>query len=234
MQVELETRKCCGCHRDFRVLKSSHQEWCSNSCKTLTVGADPKSKAMRVPTVAESNFIATGKRPKSVGDGARSTKRDTPVILNLEKPKVSVGKKDIKKMRPIAQDIIVKESSEPKIIESTQELSKESGMPETKSENEQKSLKTVNAEILGVDSMRQSISLNEETSASLSSLTSVQNELLGLMKSLNPKADDRGLDLLDQDRVRVAAECGKQIISAMRMKLDMLKFVKEIQDSNSK
>ncbi len=79
-------------------------------------------------------------------------------------------------------------------------------------------------------SLLPSLDLSEEIFHSSNLLRSTARELHSLMISLNPKPENRdtAVRLLDPDRVRASAECGKQIIATMRMQLDILKFQKEI------
>lgn len=54
-------------------------------------------------------------------------------------------------------------------------------------------------------------------------LTSTANDLHSLMGAVTK-------DEKSAENVKVAAECGKQIISTMRLKLDAMKFAKELKN----
>lgn len=80
------------------------------------------------------------------------------------------------------------------------------------------------------DLVEQSTNLETEICHSTNLLKSTANELHKLMIGLNGNQPPSDIRLYDVERVKAAAECGKQIISTMRMQLDILKFAKDIRN----
>ena len=80
------------------------------------------------------------------------------------------------------------------------------------------------------ESTKQLANLNEETLRSLNMLRSSNLYLFKLMKGLVHPEMDPTIRTVDVDKARTAAELGKQIISGVRMQLDICKFVKELRD----
>lgn len=210
---------------------------CSSYCRYEDTGEDRRTSATPISREL-SKFIETGKRPQDESGVTITIQSSKPEKKPIKKDAISATKLNL--FLPVEFDIneIVNEPTFAEIIGVKKIVSDSSQpkgdiMPETKNSSEAKFLQIAEDENRGAALLGQSICLNEETSQSISSLHSVQNELLRLMKSLNPSRpeDQNEFKVLDQDRVRVATEVGKQFISAMRMKLDLLKFVKEVQDT---
>lgn len=235
--LSMGIRKCIGCNKEFKCLQKSKQEWCSQLCQSVNTGA--KLAPMKLASMTESTYIASGKRPE---DGKNTTRMSTieekslmpkrNTTKNIQNVKLSAMPKNGKSIMPIVTENQKDDNNGLKTTESDNLNTKGNIMQNTETSNEQKSLQTVSAETLGVDSQKHLMILSKETWDSVSSLDSVKNEMLWLMKSLNRPPEHLGQNpnqflVLDQDRVRVAAECGKQIIAAMRMKLDLLKFAKD-------
>jgi len=91
-------------------------------------------------------------------------------------------------------------------------------------------IKEEQSEIHSTDLVEQSTNLEMEVSRSTNLLKSTANELHKLMIGLNGNQPPSDIRLYDVERVKAAAECGKQIISTMRMQLDILKFAKDIRN----
>ena len=70
-------------------------------------------------------------------------------------------------------------------------------------------------------------SLKKDALDSLNTLNDLNKELMTSMKRVL-KNDVGTMALYDTDRVRVASECGKQIVNVMRAKLDFYKFGKDL------
>lgn len=85
------------------------------------------------------------------------------------------------------------------------------------------------------DSSKPSVSLKQEASGSMFLLSDTARHLHGLMKGLTTPPGGGGLTdqfvhALDPDRAKTAVECGKQLISTMRMQLDIAKFIKSLDE----
>lgn len=71
MTVQLETRMCTnkGCKRTFRVLTTSTQVVCSNSCSSGPFGAFPQKGAAKKPSGPKTPDIEAAE-PAEAGDWA--------------------------------------------------------------------------------------------------------------------------------------------------------------------
>ena len=240
----MDERQCPGCRRKYKCLEKSKQIWCSDNCRYTFEGKIQSAK----PIVLSSAIGLDLEKKETPKEKDGSIFKTLNIVANKESPMQSDTKKiqfteknasqeSAEVMSEIRKETMLAEENGPKIIKNDNFKTKGNIMPEINPTKEIRSLAIENEEIPGAVYTRHLINLNEETSTSMSSLDSVKNELLWLMKSLNEvpehlKDNPNQFHILDQDRVRVASECGKQIISAMRMKLDMLKFAKEVQDAN--
>jgi len=83
-------------------------------------------------------------------------------------------------------------------------------------------------ETLPVDLSPSSVDLNREISHSINSLNQLETESFALMKGLRDNHLETVAKAFDPDRVNAAVNCGNQIVMAMKMKLDLMKFSKEV------
>ena len=238
--IQLEERKC-HCGRLFKSMKDSSQEICSNYCLG-NIGWKHKNQYK--------------KSEKDIKNGILREKK----IQNLERKKMKggvfpIGKtwqdhaeenaKIIKKTRINTMNLSALNGLKTNNIESKKMLnawngqnrtekdkmqSTEKTMQETKKEPDPAFMKIEENETQPMECKSLSINLNKTTSDSMNSLQSMTNELMSLMKNLNPPLENRDntTKLLESHRVSVSANVAKQIICSMRLQLDLLKFANEI------
>lgn len=232
VDIEIVTKNCYGCGIEFRVMKGSSQKYHSRQCELLGRKWDgrksqskPEKRRLEIAIAGESKMNPDfEKEKKSVSFGG-----GFPVLQERKKKLTQEKESGTQKIdKKISTENVIGEKEIQKKPESTiGSIMQKTG---TNSESKSKTVSIVETPQLGLQ--KQSIDLIGATSASMNILDSTQNELRDLMISLK-RENDKSPEM-DVGRVRAATECGKQIISAMRMKLDILKFAKEINEDGTK
>lgn len=236
MEISLESRHCKGCGLTFRCSTKSLQKYHSKECENS--GRTWKEKRLERSRQRLSAAILRGQEPPVDPVTRpqifyRKPGQDS-IQLNVSAAKergITLEKESI--ITSTKQNVTKKENNANNETQKPQMPISENIMLETKNNAEKLSTKERPDETPQEGSLLLSDNLNAESFHSMKLLDSTANELFSLMKGLNknlPTNDDGPVMLHDVDRVRVAAECGKQIISTMRMKLDVLKFAKELRD----
>jgi len=121
------------------------------------------------------------------------------------------------------QNIWPQKSSQEKTIERMNSKDQETTMKTIETESYQDSTPTVSSDHL----QNLPESLKRDALESLNMLTDVNKELLTSMRRL-VRNDADTIKLMNPDIGRAVADCGKQLINSMRMKLDIYRFAKDV------
>ena len=231
-QVELESRNCHACGNIFRVMVSSKQAFCSEFCDRSGVkwdgepSKDWRGNERRSVTVTVPDTLPIQNSEKRSVYAIRGSQIGKP---SREKSSAALPSSTTQRpLLPIASKIEDTDPGRSKLKDT------EFTTSSIETESAEKISNTSEDSILPTVLPKQSEILREEILDSLSSLRSTSKHLFSLMKGLNPNLEGRNQEevtrLLDPDRARVAAEVSKQMISSIRMQLDLLKFFKECRD----
>jgi hypothetical protein len=110
----------------------------------------------------------------------------------------------------------------------------ESTTAKTKSISVKSSIRPATVETQSEGLLPISVDLNKEICHSMNSLNQLEGELFESMKGLRSQQADVAARLYDPERTQTAISCGQQIVNAMRTKLDLMKFAKELNSTKSK
>jgi hypothetical protein len=224
MIITLEERNCDGCGRTFKVSTSSEQRFHSVQCELSgkTWDNPSKKKEPKRESVTVNDTPPTKPLDKKSHYGAHLGVWSTTKELKREPKKITTVSETPKE-----------NESTSKNVETPLTPIEESIMPKTEITSEKSSIPVARIATPRTDLTQPYTDLSGEIFRSVNLLSSTETRLHELMHSLTPKKEEPENEyrLIDPDRVKVAAECGKQIVSSIRMKLDLLKFCKEIKDS---
>ena len=218
IQVELEKRLCPSCNKFFKVMVKSNQHYCSQFCEGKNL------KWVGLKNLSKDGESTPKLKPvKNIGKTLKNHVKSKEIItLNIEKKETHKKESTMQEQEKKAIDENKNGLSETmSSIWSTEESTTKSVQAE--SESSESNLQS--SEIQLTDSQNLPIDLSEGILHSMNMLKSTSDHLFSLMTNLNHKSDAR---LHEVDRVQAASECGKQIISAIRMQHDILKLAKEM------
>jgi hypothetical protein len=244
--MNLESRNCIKCKKTFKVMTTSKQTHCSGFCSA----GDEESKNLwqRMNNASFEELQQTRKQDALQRAAPAVENRLASVtVKSMRIPPLKPGKpNEVKNIEPLIWKRATPDLKPPmKIIEKKEMPIEKLGPKPTRSVNLKakgsttRPIKTVskgtstsagNGETQPTGFLVPSMRLEEETLVSMNLLRNTASELHSLMKGLNPHlvdGDENRSRLLDPHRVGVAAEVAKQIISTMRMQLDICKFIKE-------
>lgn len=232
-KYELITKNCLSCGGEFKVWATSSQKHCSIPC----IESSNEWKQKPKPKIKFGAHQKASKEEKSNSeksiDQTQKSKKDSlsPSALDeqliLKKKKSETEKSILPGSKPISNE----SAGGPVKTESMSENTEEVITKPTNQESSNLPTKDEGGAIPLMAYSEHSRALYEETLRSVTLLNGTETHLFALMQSCNSKELDPTIRLADPERVKAAAECGKQIISSMRMKLDILKFAKHVKDS---
>lgn len=259
IQVEIVPRSCAFCGKGFRVLATSTQRYCGTFCAKLAEERgdrclDPtrlKGNALTSETVIVNGSRRTQSTAfdseRSGTRARRKGKKRGNVLSSLSEPEPdgepSITQTLSDSVSEIESDMNFERKNEMQSelsgVEKTERDSSSDSVPGTRPTaivSVPLSTMAENVETRPTDLVAPSENLRQAVWDSMNLLSSTQKHLHGLMLGLHLKDSskdkiDQFVQALDPDRVRAAAECGKQLISTARMQLDMMKFAKELKDS---
>lgn len=214
---------CMKCKISFR--NPSNTPWCISCTEDMQwVGpSEPKNKTKN----DESNQNSQA--------GINTKMTPSTELENLQNKKNGTSERE-KSFKPDQEIIIIRTEK----LGSQQELSgteiiRKDKMRQT--ENITKEIKrgsknlSMLPEIAGIPSeelQENSINLGQEVSHSISSLNASGKELFSLMRGLRSDLPETAVRLYEPDRVQTAVACAHQIVNTMKMKLELLKFHREV------
>jgi hypothetical protein len=191
----------------------------------LSLESGTVSVGLQIQSTEKEKGLPGGRNSRHLNI-ARSTTR------NATKTENPVQKTNEKKRNDTTNDTrsdsMASAQNEPEEIKNTPLPSNESITRKTEIISEPSSLPPDAGETQQSGSTALSLRLSGETLASMNLLRDTGKHLYELMLGLHKNQPSVEAKLYDPERVKAAAECGKQIISTMRMQLDILKFAKEL------
>jgi hypothetical protein len=230
LEIQMEQRGCKGCGIAMTVSANSKQLFHSKHCEFINSEkeVDLSWRGQRRAFSVEKSTTENATKNGTTTTLRSPSEKDRSAAIITARTKRNTWKNEKETMDSFESKETSNAKSGTKNIVSTRELQ------QTKSDFEGSSTEAEKPENSPSQFSTQSEILNQEAFQSMSLLTDVATELHDLMKGLRSQQPDLKDRLYDADRVRTAAECGKQIISTMRMKLDIMKFAKEVYDDYRK
>lgn len=227
LTVQMHERNCQACGKLFKVMTTSLQEHCSAFCKGLNhCQQNPKTLKLadekpKLVVIEKSTILTPPIEKKSwhVAEYFRDRRRSIGGHNRVPKDEMT-----------LRLSKVISENAEEMKTEKNISQTKGPTMSETATTSSEKTENLEKSMIPRTGSEVQSTNSKEEISHSSNLLRNTATHLYGLMTDLNPKPENRSTErLLDVERVRAAAECGKQIISTIRMQHDIIKLKKELE-----
>lgn len=222
----MQTRYCHGCGIDFRVMKSSSQQYHSARCKNfyesegLTKWVDQKNQKNSEKSNNENTIEINTKQIQSLKPLKSLNKSDIEMLI--KKNVLSEERKNIEKTNH-------SEMSSEKLGQETIKKSnlkhRENIMEETKQANQEKFKKENTEEIQQGDSSKPLMNLEMVNSPSMSLLDDTATHLYGLMKSLGEQSHE--FRKLQPHEISIACDCAKNIREIMKLKLEAIKAQRE-------
>lgn len=253
----METRYCAGCPRTFRVMTSSKQMYHNTACE-IDNGSSGRSLSWQdrgyghkiIDGKTVWNKVPEDKLAKKK---MLNVEKSMQVTQNLGPAKV----RDVKHTEKQTETKKQKDTTLGQlVIARNKTKTKETSTEKTKSENQKKltteerkgtqpmasTPQSINTDEGKLQQMNSSEDLKTPIQQSINVLTDTGNIMFNALQQVSKPMVIQASSLADVgkivelpvdpiapiDRAKVTAELGKQIISTMRMKLDILKFAKEV------
>jgi len=213
---------CIRCGGEFVVGNTDSQQHCSVECIDWEEEWEEQQKGSRSEKLTTEN--EKGKNMQTQ-NGDRNISKIKEKIANLSQSGSDSDQENIigKEEKPSLRDSLNTLNRTENEFESVEEFGQEKTENTSPSYSEKKEEGTIQLQ----DSQSLSENLKLDVLSSLNILTDLSKQLLTSMKRVTEN-DSNTVRLFDPERVRAQAECGRQVVSAMRAKLDIFKFGKDV------